>query len=177
MMNKRSIVAIYTPFGETGNIEIKKIVKQGTTYGPVMCCVTTARVNDIREKVYCKYGDTEIGMPVFMDDIAAVGEAEQIRKGIRNCRKMETLKKFEYGLKKTKIMIVRTGQGKKEQIQERVQQGTVVETDRYKYLRMVINTAGNLKDHIQEMWQKPNKILLKINTLEQRVRWEEKKLQ
>ena len=42
---------------------------------------------------------------------------------------------------------------------------------------MVINTAGNLKDHIQEMWQKPNKILLKINTLEQRVRWEEKKLQ
>ena len=177
MMNKRSIVAIYTPFGETGNIEIEKIVKQGTTYGPVMCCVITARVNDIREKVYCKYGDTEIGMPVFMDDIAAIGEAEQIRKGIRNCRKMETLKKFEYGLKKTKIMIVRTGQGKKEQIQKRVQQGTVVETDRYKYLRMVINTAGNLKDHIQEMWQKPNKILLKINTLEQRVRWEEKKLQ
>ena len=31
-MNKRSIVTINTPFGETGNIEIEEIVKQGTTY-------------------------------------------------------------------------------------------------------------------------------------------------
>ena len=45
---------------------------------------------------------------------------------------METLRKVEYGLKKTnKIMIVRTGKGEVEQIQERVQQGTVLETDKY----------------------------------------------
>ena len=69
-------------------------------------------------------------------------------KGIRNFRKMETLKKFEYGLKKTKILIVRTGKGEVEQIQERVQQGTVLETDKYKYLGMVINTERSLKDHI-----------------------------
>ena len=63
---------------------------------------------------------------------------------------METLRKFEYGLKKTnKIMIVRIGKGEVEQIQERVQQGTVLETDKYKYLGMVIYvTEGNLKDHI-----------------------------
>ena len=130
-----------------------------------MCCAATARVNDIGEKVCFKYGDTETGMPVFMDDISAVGDAEEIRKGIRNCRKMETLKKFEYGLTKTKIMIVRTGKGEVEQIQERVKQGTVLETDKYKYLGMVINTEGNLKDHIQEMWQKSNKILLQINAI------------
>ena len=64
-----------------------------------------------------------------MDDILAVGDEKEIRKAIRNCRKMETLKKFEYGLKKTKIMIVRTGKGDVEQIQKRVQQGTVLETD------------------------------------------------
>ena len=119
-----------------------------------MCCVTTARVNDIGKKVCCKYGDTEIGIPVFMDDISAVGDAEEIRKGIRNCRKMETLKKFEYDLKKTKIMIVRTGKEEIAQIQERLQQDTLLETDKYKYLGTVINTEGNLKDHIQEMWQK-----------------------
>ena len=120
-------------------------------------------MNDIGEKVRCKYGDIEIGMPVFMDDILVVGDEEEIRKAIRNCRKMETLKKFEYGLKKTKIMIVRTGKGEVEQIQERVKQGTVLERDKYKYLGMVINTEGNLKDHIQEMWQKSNKMLLQIN--------------
>ena len=163
-MNKRSIVPINAPFGERGNIEIEETVKQGTTYGPVMCCATTAGVNDIGEKVCCKYGDKEIGMPVFMDDISAVGDTEEIRKGIRNCRKIETLKKFEYGLKKTKIMIVRTGKGEVEQIQERVRQGTVLETDKYKYLGMVINTEGNPKDHIQEMWQKLHK-LLEINAI------------
>ena len=67
---------------------------------------------------------------------------------------METLKKFEYDLKKTKIMIVRTGKEEIAQIQERLQQDTLLETDKYKYLGTVINTEGNLKDHIQEMWQK-----------------------
>ena len=79
-----------------------------------MCCAATARVNDIGENVCCKHGDTEIGMPVVMDDISAVGGAEEIRKRIRNCRKMETLKKFEYGLKKIKIMIARTRKGELE---------------------------------------------------------------
>ena len=69
-------------------------------------------MNDIGEKICCKYGDTEIKIPVFINHIPAVGDAEEIRKGIRNCRKMETLKKFEYGLKKTRIMIVGTGNGK-----------------------------------------------------------------
>ena len=114
-------------------MEIEQIVKQRATYGQVMCCSTTARVNDIGEKVCCKYGDPEIGMPVFMDGISAVGDAEEIRKGITNCKKAGTLKRFEYGLKKTKIMIGRTVKGEAEQIQERVQQGKVLEADKHKY--------------------------------------------
>ena len=51
-------------------------------------------------------------------------------------------------------MIVRTGKEEIAQIQERLQQDTLLETDKYKYLGTVINTEGNLKDHIQEMWQK-----------------------
>ena len=31
-----------------------------------------------------QYGKVEIGMPVFMDDIAAIGIADNIRKGIQN---------------------------------------------------------------------------------------------
>ena len=54
-----------------------------------MCCTATSKVNDISEKVEVKYGEILIGMPIFMDDIAAIGGAEDIRKGIRNCRKME----------------------------------------------------------------------------------------
>ena len=50
----------------------------------------------ISEKVEVKYGEILIGMPIFMDDIAATGGAEDIRKGIRNCRKMEIQKRMEY---------------------------------------------------------------------------------
>ena len=37
------------------------------------------------EKKY-RYGKINIGMPVFMDDIATAGKAEHIRKGIKNCK-------------------------------------------------------------------------------------------
>ena len=45
-----------------------------------MCCATTFRMNDIGENVCCKYGDTEIGIPVFMDDISAVADQERNQK-------------------------------------------------------------------------------------------------
>lgn len=56
-----------------------------------MLCAT-ARANDIGEEVSCKYEDADIRISVFADDMSAVGDAGQIRKRIRNCMKMETLK-------------------------------------------------------------------------------------
>ena len=56
-LNETVQVKINTPYGDTENIEIKEVVKQGTTYGPIMCCASTARVNEIGEKVICKYGN------------------------------------------------------------------------------------------------------------------------
>ena len=92
-LNETAQVKINTPYGDTENIEIKEMVQQRTTHKPIMCCALAARVNGIGEKVICKYGNIEIGMPVFMDDIAAIGDPDTIRKGKRNCRKMETEKK------------------------------------------------------------------------------------
>ena len=55
-----------------------------------------------------------------MDDIAAVETADNIRKGIQNCRKMEIEKKMIYGLKKTKYIVINTGKEPEETIEERV---------------------------------------------------------
>ena len=93
-LNEAVQVKINTPYGNNENIEIKEVVKQGPTYGPIMCCASKTRVNEIGEKVICEYGNIEIAMPVFMDDIAAIGDADTIKIGIRNCRKMETEKKY-----------------------------------------------------------------------------------
>ena len=63
---------------------------------------STSRVNIIQESVKYQHGKAEIGMPVFMVCIAAVGKAGDIRKEMQNCRRMEIEKKMMYGLKKTK---------------------------------------------------------------------------
>ena len=47
-------------------------------------------------------------MPVFMDDIAAEGTADNMRKGIQNCIRIKIEKKMMYGLKKTKYMVINT---------------------------------------------------------------------
>ena len=102
-LNETAQFKINTPYGDTENIETKEVVKQGTTYGTIMCCASIARVNEIGEKVICKYGNIEIGMPVFMDDIAPIGDADAKGKAVRNCRKMEIEKKNTIQAKKNKI--------------------------------------------------------------------------
>ena len=49
-------------------------------FEPTMCCETTAKVNDVREKVDYKYGEIEIGMSMYMDDISVSGGPEEVKK-------------------------------------------------------------------------------------------------
>ena len=101
-MKKKAEIIVDTTVGQTESISIKEIVKQGSIFGPIMCCATTSKVNNIGEIVQYSYGKVDIGMSVYMDDIAAAGGIAENIKGIRNCAKMEKEKKMRYGLKKTK---------------------------------------------------------------------------
>ena len=147
-MNKETDIIIRTPVGNTDNVQVKEVVKQGTIFGPIICCAETSTVNSIGEEV--KYnGKITNRMPVFMDDIATAGKAEHIRKGIKNCARMEKEKKIRFGLKKTKYMIVKTG--REEEINETVRAGRIQRTDKCKYLGMTISTDGQLTEHIKEL--------------------------
>ena len=75
-MNKETGIIIRTPVGNTDNIQVKEAVKQGTIFGPIMCCAETSTVNSIGEEVKYRYGKINIGIPVFMDDITTAGKAE-----------------------------------------------------------------------------------------------------
>ena len=89
-------------------------------------------------------------MPVLMDDIATAGKVEHIRKGIKNCARMEKEKKISSGPKKTKYMIIITGR-EEEEINETVKARRIQRTDKCKYLGMTIATDGQLTDHIKEL--------------------------
>ena len=47
---------IRTPVGNTDNIQVKRVVKQGTIFGPIMCCTETSTVNSTGEEVKYRYG-------------------------------------------------------------------------------------------------------------------------
>ena len=68
-------------------------------------------------------------MPVFMDDIMAVGTPDDIMKEIQNCRGMEIEKNMPYGLKKTKYMVINTEKEPDELIEERVKERIGEEID------------------------------------------------
>ena len=141
MKAKETDIIIRTPVGNTNNIQIKEVVKQGTIFEP-MCYAETSIVNSIREEVKYSYGKINIRMPVFMDDIATAGKAEHIRKGIKNCARMKREKKISFGLKKTKYMIVKTGGEEEEEINETVKAGRIQRADKCKYLGVTISTDG-----------------------------------
>ena len=96
----------------------------------------------ISEKVEVKHGEILIGMPIFMDDIAAIGGAEDIRKGIRNCRKIDIEKKMEYiWINKNKRSSDKSSKRyHRENRRGRKSWGKVKETDKVQYLGMVINS-------------------------------------
>ena len=48
-MNRRAIIKIDTPVGETESKEVEKIVKQGTVFGPQLCCMNSARIKDMKQ--------------------------------------------------------------------------------------------------------------------------------
>ena len=101
-MDKETYIIIRTLVGNTDNITVKEVVKQDTIFGPIMCCAETSAVNSIGKEVKYRYGKINIGIPIFMDDIATAGKAEHIRKGINNCARMEKEKKISFGLEEKK---------------------------------------------------------------------------
>lgn len=64
----------------------------------------TAKVNKISEKIEVKDGEVEIGMPVFMNNIAVTGGLENVREGIKHCKKMKIETRMEYGMKKRLVL-------------------------------------------------------------------------
>ena len=75
------------------NFSCPGVVKQGSIFDPVISRASTSKVNNIDEKINYNYGNIQIGMPVFMDDIAIIGSLE-VKRGTRNCTRLEEENKF-----------------------------------------------------------------------------------
>ena len=148
-LNHKAVISVNTPFGKTEDFTVYNVVKQGTISGPLICGSEVDQINKINEVVAVPYGpEVFIGMPEYVDDVSTIGEVEDIKKGIRNCRHMEKYK-FNYGLDKTKYMVIKTGIEQPEAVEEKVKEGLVQETKEYKYVGLFVNEKGNLSTHLE----------------------------
>ena len=88
------------------------------------------------EKIDYKYGEIEIAMSIYMDDISVAGRPEKVKKKIRKHARMEVENKMKYSLSKR---VVKTGKEREEDISKQVKAGNVQRNKKYKYLGITIN--------------------------------------
>ena len=158
LMNKQSKIQIDTRMGMTNIIEVDEIVRQGTVFGPMLCGIVTDKINNfavsVNESIETR---TNTGTLMFVDDIIGTGSKANIEKTIRNCRAAESKKNMTFNHEKSnyiKISFKKFKSAKKEQIEEKVTNGNIKETESYKYLGDYINNKGNNVTNIEKRKQK-----------------------
>ena len=96
-LNEKATIVIDTPSGMTEEFIVENIVKQGTVYGPQMCCVSTMAVNRFEEvPVTVIAPEVETKALIYVDDISAAGSMETIEKVGRNLKRMEERRKYKF---------------------------------------------------------------------------------
>ena len=129
----KSLTTIETPMGKTKEIQLEEIVRQGTIYGPILCGVTTDKVNSCNKKVITYYNtQTEIETMTYVDDICGVGSKENVEQIIDNCIEMEMKKKIIFSTEKSQYMIMKFGKKEPELINKNVAKGKIERTPIYK---------------------------------------------
>ena len=126
-MNKKVFATIRTPVGDTEEIELEEIVRQGTVGGNKLCIVSTDRINRMG-----RYLEIDgIRFPVFVDDKIGMGNTETLEEMNWRMRILEITKKYKYNNKKgkTEWMMIRNNRRKneEEEVQLEVNSGMIEE--------------------------------------------------
>ena len=77
--NETNLVAVKTPVGETERINIKRIIQQGGTWGPIQCSNSIDQIGkqcDVEKPEYCYYyrGKIKILPLAMVDDLMCVSK-------------------------------------------------------------------------------------------------------
>ena len=157
-MNERSKITIETPARDINEIVVNEIIKQGTVFGPKLCCVSTQAVNNISGKKVSPYitQELDIGVPVYGDDILGVGNISTVEQVIANTHRMEEEKNSSLVRRRLNIQVTRKGTDDEQPVRVSIKGGMIEKTTEHKYLGMWFNTEddNSMFKHIQEVEHK-----------------------
>jgi hypothetical protein len=152
-LNQEAHFKVNTPAGITQEIVVKEIVKQGTVYGPKLCCGSTGKINEGIKEVEIIYPTVSIKALAYVDDIEAGGARKLVKDVMEQGKEMEKDKLWEFSVEKSKWMCIE-GRQKAEEIDVEVAQGKLERTKEYKALGNMVNDKGNLDSQLEFMEKK-----------------------
>ncbi len=167
-LNKQANIKVQTPAGVTKEIEVDEIVKQGTIFGPMLCCVNSANINNMKEKAVTYITpELEIQALTYVDDIMAAGSKEVIEKVGKNLRNMEKEKKYTFNNAngKSHFMIIKSGKEKEKEPNISVEKGKITRTKEYKYLGNWLTENGTIERQLQEIKTKTIGMLAEVKRI------------
>ena len=158
-LNRRSKITIKTPVGVTDQIEVGEIVKQGTLNGPILCNISTDKVNKVGRKSTTTIGpNINCEASIFVDDIQQAGsQTHNIETAANNCAVMEITRKvtFNVGTDKTAFLIVNPKRNNTmDKLRNQIKRGEIERTKEYKYVGEWYTEEGTHKKSLSEKEKK-----------------------
>ena len=153
-MNRNIEAEVDTPHGRTRMFEIEEAVRQGTIFGTTLCGVATNRLNKMgNPDPLILHHKILIQSPIYVDDIAGMGEKRQVENTGIKMNGLEKTKKFEFNNKTDKTEVMGMNFDKQTEIQEpiiEVRKGKVNTTKLYKYVGDYYDESGTNDVKIQK---------------------------
>ena len=164
-LNEEAKFKVDTPSGMTEEIRVREIVKQGTVYGPKLCCASTGKINQDLDQQEMIYPSVALQAVTFMDDIFGGGAKNFVQAVMLNCKKKEAEKLWEFSSEKSPWMCIRNGSRNVEDIDVEVAQGKLGKTSVHKVLGNYVNDKGNMEDQLKFMEEKAGAVISETNKI------------
>ena len=176
-LNKKSIIVIRTPCGDTKQAKIGKNVKQGTIWGAPLCANTIDQITPImkEENLGINLGKLKIHPLLYQDDILACSVTSNMLK--QQTERLETFqneKLMKFGDSKTKIVTVRNNKSKRQSLDISLNNTRIETVDTYKYLSMYMNKQGSLTETIERRKAPLKKLSFELSSLLKRSSYDKK---
>ena len=167
-LNERARIKILTPSGESNEITIERIVKQGTVFGPQLCCINSQSINEMTEDT------SNVILPgviikamTYVNDINGTGTKQLVEKVGKNLAEMEKMKKYTFNNKngKSHYLIVKSGREGIEELNIEVEKGKISRAEEYKYLGNMITESWTIERQVEEVYKKVKGMLVEAKRI------------
>ena len=155
-LNKEAHFRVDTPAGMTEEVVVEEIVKQGTVYGPKLCCASTGKINEGLGESQVIFPSLLVKALAYVDDLTGGGSRKFVSSVMGKAKELEKEKLWEFSVEKSNWMCNKQNI---DEIEVEVNQGKITRTKQYKALGNMLNEKFNMDDQLKLMEKKTGGVI------------------